>query len=456
MKKQLLVTTAIALTLSMSAATNTASPMDKSTENPFLMPYTTKYDIPPFEQIKAEHFLPALEAGIAEQNKAVAAIVGNKQQPTFENTILALDHSGETLEKVCYVFMALDESNSTPELTAVGEKFYPMLTAHNDEVSMNPKLFKRIKALYDNRKNAGYTKSQMLAVEKAYKSMVRSGALLNDKDQVELKTINGKLSDLYQRFNKNLLAATNDYKLIVDNESRLSGLPANVIASAKENAQKNEMPDKWIFTLHAPSRLPLLQFANDRQLRHDMYTAYTTLASYGKYNNYPVISEIVKIRARKADLLGYPNYAAYMTEKVMAKNVKNAEDLLMQIWKPAIAKVADEVAEMQALSNKGGNTFKIEPWDYYYFAEKVRKAKYALDEGVVSQYFPLDNVRKGIFEMANRLYGITFVEMPDAPKYDPEVTVYDVIDSEGKHVAVFMTDYFTRSSKRQGCRPLGD
>ncbi|WP_289860673.1 M3 family metallopeptidase [uncultured Muribaculum sp.] len=450
MKKELLVTTAIALSISMSAATNTTSQMNTSSQNPFLKPYVTNYGIPPFEDIKAEHYLPALEAGIAQQNKAVASIIANKQKPTFENTILALDHSGETLEKVCYVFMALDESNSTPEHTAVGEKFYPLLTAHNDEVAMNPGLFKRIKTLYDNRNEAGYTKAQMLAVEKAYKSMVRSGALLNQKDQAELKAINSKLSDLYQRFNKNLLAATNEYKLIVDNENRLGGLPANVVASAKEKAKENGMPDKWIFTLHAPSRLPLLQFANDRQLRHDMYTAYTTLASSGKYNNYPIIAEIIKIRARKAAILGYPHYAAYMTEKVMAKNVKNAEDLLMQIWKPAIAKVAEEVAEMQSLSNKDGNSFKIEPWDYYYYAEKVRKAKYDLDEDEVSQYFPLENVRKGIFEMANRLYGITFVEIPDAPKYDPEVTVYDVLDSEGKHVAVFMTDYFTRPSKRQG------
>lgn len=450
MKKELLVTTAIALSISMSAATNTTSQMNTSSQNPFFKPYVTNYGIPPFEDIKAEHYLPALETGIAQQNKAVASIIANKQKPTFENTILALDHSGETLEKVCYVFMALDESNSTPEHTAVGEKFYPLLTAHNDEVAMNPGLFKRIKTLYDNRNEAGYTKAQMLAVEKAYKSMVRSGALLNQKDQAELKAINSKLSDLYQRFNKNLLAATNEYKLIVDNENRLGGLPANVVASAKEKAKENGMPDKWIFTLHAPSRLPLLQFANDRQLRHDMYTAYTTLASSGKYNNYPIIAEIIKIRARKAAILGYPHYAAYMTEKVMAKNVKNAEDLLMQIWKPAIAKVAEEVAEMQSLSNKDGNSFKIEPWDYYYYAEKVRKAKYDLDEDEVSQYFPLENVRKGIFEMANRLYGITFVEIPDAPKYDPEVTVYDVLDSEGKHVAVFMTDYFTRPSKRQG------
>ncbi|MCM1021903.1 MAG: M3 family metallopeptidase [Muribaculum sp.] len=447
MTKKLFISTVLAMGLTATAATDKTLQME---QNPFLKPYATKYEIPPFEEIKAEHYLPALEVGIAEQNKNVAAIISNKEKPTFENTLVALDHSGNILEKVCYVFLALDESNSSPELTAVGEKFYPMLTSHNDEISMNPDLFKRIKALYDNRESAGYDKAQMLAVEKAYKSMVRSGALLNAQDQQELKAINAKLSDLYQKFNKNLLAATNSYKLVVDDESRLSGLPANIVASAKQKAIDNGMPDKWVFTMHAPSRLPVLQFANDRNLRKDIYTAYTTQASSGQYNNYPVISEIVKNRARKAKLLGYNNYAEYMTEKVMAKNVKNAEDLLMQIWKPAIAKVGEEVAEMQALSNKEGNTFKIEPWDYYYYAEKVRKAKYDLDEDVVSQYFSLENVHKGIFEMANRLYGIKFVEMPDAPKYYPEVKVFDVLDADNKHVAVFMTDYFARPSKRQG------
>lgn len=442
-----IATLAAAAAICCNAAQKPPVDMDS---NPFLHPYTTPYEIPPFDKIQNAHYLPALKAGIAQQKAAIAAIVSNPEAPTFENTIEALDHSGETLEKVCYVFMSVTESNSSPELNAISEEFFPLYTAHTDEVAMDPGLFARIKTLYDGIDKGGYTKAQRLAIEKEYKSMVRNGALLAPDKQAELKAINGRLSDLYLKFNKNLLSATNEFELVVDNESELSGLPATSVAVAREAAEKRGLKGKWVFTLHAPSRLPLLQYADNRSLREKMYKGYTTLASSGKYNNYPVIAEIVKMRAAKAALLGYDNYAAYMTEKVMAKNVKNAEDLLMQIWRPAIAKVGEEVAEMQALSDASGNKFKIAPWDYYYFAEKVRKAKYDLDEDEVRQYFHVDNVRNGIFEMARRLYGVTFTEMPDAPKYDPEVTVYDVRDANGDHVAVFMTDYYTRPSKRQG------
>lgn len=424
--------------------------MEKEHQNPFISEYDTPYDIPPFDKITYDDYIPALKAGIKQQKEAVEAIVNNPAEPTLENTIIALDHSGPILERVCNVFFNLDESNSTPEMTKIGEEFYPLYSAHTDEISMNPKLFERVKKLYDNRDNMNYTTAQKLMIEKSYESFVRNGALLDDAKKEELKNINGKLADLYQKFNKNLLNATNAFELVVDDESQLSGLPATSIAVAAEEAKTRGKEGKWVFTLHAPSRLPLLQYADNRDLREKMYKGYTTLASSGEYNNYPVIAEILKARVEKAKLLGYDNYAAYMTANVMAKNVENAEELLMQIWKPAIARVGEEVAEMQALSNKEGNTFTIEPWDYYYYAEKVRKDKYNLDEDEVRQYFHVDSVRNGVFEMARRLYGVTFTEMPDAPKYDPEVTVYDVKDEAGNHVAVFMTDYFTRASKRQG------
>ena len=444
-----LLTLATALTM-MGTATNQVNAMEASRTNPFMAPYDTPYEIPPFDRISYDDYLPALKAGIAEQKKAVEAIVNNPEAPTFENTIVALDHSGPLLERVCLVFMALDESNSTPEMTAIGEEFYPLYSAHSDEISMNEKLFARIKTLYDNRDKMNYTKSQRLAIEKSYKDMVRNGALLNDADKAELKAINSRLSDLYLKFNKNLLTATNAFELVVDDKAKLSGLPETSIAVAAEEAAKRNMKGKWVFTLHAPSRLPLLQYADNRELREKMYKGYTTLASSGEYNNYPVIAEILKARIRKANILGFKNYADYMTDNVMAKNVKSAEELLMQIWKPAIARVDREVAEMQALSDKEGNHFTIAPWDYYYYAEKVRKDKYNLDEGLVSQYFHVDSVRKGIFSMAKKLYDVTFTEIPDAPKYDPEVKVYDVTDADGNHVAVFMTDYYTRPSKRQG------
>ncbi len=443
------------LTIATSAAIcgsafSTANAMDDTRQNPFLAPYGTKFDIAPYNKITYSDYLPALKAGIEEQKKNVEAIVNNPEAPTFDNTIVALDHSGPILDRVCAVFMNLDESNSNAEMDAIGSEFYPLVSAHQDEISMNPKLFVRVKALYDARANAGYDRAQLRAVEQAYKSFVRSGALLSDSKKEELKNINSRLSDLYLKFNKNLLNATNAFDITVGDKSQLAGLPANVVASAAETASKRGLDGKWVFTLHAPSRLPVLQYADNRDLREKMYKGYTTLASSGEYNNYPIIAEIVKLRGQKARLLGFDTFADYMTDAVMAKTVGNAEDLLMQIWKPATARVKEEVAEMQQLSNKEGNSFTIQPWDYYYYAEKVRKAKYDLDEDVVSQYFHIDNVRKGIFGMAKRLYGVTFTEIPDAPKYDPEVTVYEVTDEKGEHVAIFMTDYFTRPSKRQG------
>ncbi len=289
-------------------------------------------------------------------------------------------------------------------------------------------------------------------MEDYYKVFARNGALLDAAAKDSLKALNTELTELYLTFNRNLLNATNAFSVVVDDKSALAGLPDGSIAVAAEEAASRGLGEgHWVFTLHAPSRLPLLQYADNRDLRKKIYQGYTTLASSGEYNNLPVISRILQVRAKKAALLGFENYGAYMTSNVMAKTVGAAEDLLMQIWRPAVARVQAEVAEMQQLADSENAGITIEPWDYYYYAEKVRRKKFNLDENEVRAYFAVDSVRKGIFGMAERLYGIKFTEMPDAPKYYPEVTVYDVTDAAtGEHVAVFMTDYFTRASKRQG------
>ena len=417
-------------------------------DNPFLSAYDTPYEIPPFEKISYEHYLPALEAGIAQKQAQIDSIVANPDEATFENTIMPLERSGEILDKVAMVFFALDESNSSPEMVEIAEQFYPRYSQFGDEMTMNDALFQRIKHVYDNRE--GLDPDQKLAVENYYKDFTRNGALLDAQKKEELKAVNTELANLYLTFNKNLLAATNAFEIVVEDSTRLAGLSQSSIDQAADEA-KNRGKNGWVFTLHAPSRLPLLQFAQDRALREEMYKGYTSLASDGEYNNLPVINKILQARTKKAALLGFENFGAYMTDNVMAKTVKNAEDLLMQIWRPAVSRVHQEVAEMQALADKEGAGIKIEPWDYYYYAEKVRKDKYDLDENEVRQYFALDSVRNGIFTMAEKLYGVKFTEMPDAPKYYPEVTVYDVTDAgSGEHIAVFMTDYFPRDSKRQG------
>ncbi len=420
--------------------------------NPFLTAYTTPYEIPPFDQIEYKHYLPALEAGIEQKKAEIEAITSNADEATFENTIMPLERSGEILNKVGSVFFNLDESNSSPEMVEIAEKFYPLYSQFSDEITMNDALFERIKHVYETRNESGLDHDQIRAVEDCYKQFTRNGALLDAESKEQLKALNTELTNLYLTFNKNLLNATNAFEVVVEDSARLAGLPQSSIDQAADEARTRNLGEgKWVFTLHAPSRLPLLQFADDRDLRRQVYEGYTSLASSGEYNNYPVISKILLARAKKAKLLGFENFGSYMTDNVMAKTVDNAENLLMQIWRPAVNRVKEEVAEMQALADTNGDSITIEPWDYYYYAEKVRKAKYDLDESEVRQYFALDNVRNGIFSMAERLYGVKFTEMPDAPKYYDEVTVYDVTDAAtGEHIAVFMTDYFPRASKRQG------
>ncbi len=435
----------------LPATLTLSSPMNaQERQNPFMVPYDTPYEIPPFDKIRYEDYLPALEKGIEIQRQEIQAIADSKEAPTFENTILAMEKSGELLQRVMLVFSSLDETDNNAQMQAISEKAYPMVSAASDEISMNDKLFARVKQLYDNRDNLGLTGPQKRAVELSYKSFTRNGALLDAAGKEQLKALNKELTDLHLTFNKNLLAATNAFEIVVDNEAELAGLPAGIVATAATEAASRGKEGKWVFTLHAPSRLPVLKYADNRDLRRRMYEGYMNLASVAPYDNRPVIGNIVKARAKKAHLLGFPDFASYMTDNVMAKTPQAATDLLMKIWEPATARVKDEVAEMQAYVNAAGDNFEIAPWDYYYYSEKVRQQKFDLDENEVSAYFSLDNVRKGIFTLAERLYGVTFTEMPDAPKYNPEVTVYDVKDLEGNHVAVFMTDYFPRASKRQG------
>lgn len=419
-------------------------------ENPFMKPFDTPYGIPPFEEIQISDYEPAFDAGIKEAQASIDSIVSNPEAPTFENTILPLDCLSPTLERVSSVLFALTEADSSPELTEVSEKLLPRYSAFSDEMMMNDKLFKRIETLYNNIDTAAQPLDERRAITDAYNQFVLRGALLSDDKKAQLKTVNNRLTELYLKFNKNLLKANNTFEIVVDKKEDLAGLPKSTIDNAAAEAKSRGKEGKWVFTLHAPSRLAVLQHADNRELREKMWKGYTTNATAADYDNRPVIKEIVANRAEKARLLGFPTFAALMTADKMAKTPEAAEELLIKIFEPAKAKVAQEVATMQKLSNDMGNTFTIEPWDYYYFAEKVRQRDFSLNESEIRPYFAVDSVRKGIFAMANRLYGLTFEEMPDAPKYHPDVKVYDVKDSEGKHLAVFMTDYFTRPSKRQG------
>ncbi len=416
-------------------------------QNPLISEYKTQFDIPPFDQIQMSDYMPALREAINQQKAEVKAIVDNPDAPTFENTILALDNSGDLLNRVALLFSGLDEALNSPESEEVAQTFYAEAQQWADELAMDPALFARIKQVYDNREGKGYTTAQMRMIEKTYRDAVRNGAMLSQADQDSLKAVNSKLTDLYLKFNKNLLAATNEFVIEVTDTARLSGLPQGVIDAAAEAAAERNMPTgSYAFTLHGPSRLPVLQYADDRSLRQQVYEGYTGLASSGKYDNGPVINEILKARTAKARLLGYPDFASYATANVMAKTPEAAMELLNKVWSAARTRVNEEVAEMQTLAPE-----KIQPWDYSYYAEKLRQQKYALDEDELRQYFAVDSVLNGAFKMANILYGVNFTELPDAPKYHPEVKVYEVTDAKtGEHIAIFMNDYFPRASKRQG------
>lgn len=448
MKKTLLLPLVGALLLGGAAVAVAIDKLPSMTRtNPLLEEYGTPYDIPPFEKIKTDDYLPALRAAIDAHRAEIDAITSNPEAPTFDNTILPLDRSGALLERVVMLFSALDEANSTPELAEVAEEFYPLYQQWSDEMAMNPALFARIQTLYDSRDSLGLDTAQLRMVEENYRNSVRQGALLPTAQQDSLKALNARLTDLFLRFNKNLLNATNAFSIDVTDPAELAGLPQGIVTAAADAAAERGLGDgHWVFTLHAPSRLPVLQYADSRSLRKQMYDGYTSLASSGEYDNAPVINDIVRTRTAKARLLGYPDFAAYATANVMAKTPEAAEELLNRVWTAARAKVHQEVEEMQKLTDE-----KIEPWDYDYYAEKVRQQKYALDEDVLRQYFAVDSVRQGVFKMAEVLYGVTFRPIADAPKYHPEVEVFEMIDTQdGGHLATFMTDYFPRATKRQG------
>lgn len=434
---------------SLLVAASTITAMAES--NPFLEAYTAKYEIPPFEQIKTSDFIPAIKAGIEQQEQNLANILRNRATPDFDNTIVPLENLSPILERVASVFYHFDSCMKTPEFAAMAEEAIPLLNDAQNKVMLNQQLFDRIKSIYDMRDKMGLTPVQKRLVEKYYRQFSEQGAALSPEKKEQLVKINDELSNLFIQFNKNLLNATNEFFVTVYDEADLAGLPENVVAAAAEEATARGLDGLWVFTLRAPSRLPVLESADNRGLREAIYKGYTTLASYGANSNYPVIEKIVKLRAEKAKLMGFDNFAQMQTAKVMAKTPEAAEDLLLQVFEPAVKRAHEEVADMQAYVDANGGGFKIAPWDYYYYAGKVKEQKFGLSDSDIQPYFSLENVKNGLFYCAEKLYGIKLVEMPDAPKYMDEVTVYDVQDAKtGEHISVFMTDYFPRNSKVQG------
>ncbi|MCF0189417.1 MAG: M3 family metallopeptidase, partial [Bacteroidaceae bacterium] len=422
------------------------TPSNKS-DNPFLNEYGTPFGIPPFEKITYDHYMPALQEGISRHNAEIDAIIADTAAPDWQNTILALDNSGSLLNNVATVIYALASSDNTAEMMSLSEEAMPLISAHGDEVGMNQALFDRIRQVYDKRDALNLDTAQMRLLEKTYKNFVRSGALLSPADKDTLKSINNELTKTYLNFTNTLLAANKSAEVVVTDKAQLAGLSeATIQAAAEEAKTRGKAEGTYVLTVDAPVRLDVLSNCDNRDVRRQMYETYTNLATDSAHNNSANIDRILRLRQRKAELLGYKNFAAFKCEKVMSKTPEAAYALLMQLWTPSVAKVKEEVADMKAIAG-----FDIEPWDYYYYAEKVKAQRFALTENDTKPYFELSNViNKGIFNLAKRLYGITFTEVTDAPKYNPEVTVYELKDAKGEHVAIFMIDPYTRPTKVQG------
>ena len=425
---------------------------EKMTQNPFFGEYTTPFSVPPFDKIDTTHYMPAFTEGMKQQNAEIEALININEDPSFANTILSFDRSGNLLTKVSKVFFNLNEANTNDQMQAIARQVNPLLSKHRDDIYLNEKLFARIKAVYDKRHEAGLDSQQIRATEKYYRDFERMGANLPEDKKEILRKINTQLSMLSLTFGENLLAETNkNFKLIIEDSSDLNGLPAGVIDGAAETAREEGLEGKWVFTLAKPSMIPFLQYDNNRDLREKIYRAYYMRGNNGNANdNNAIVEKMVKLRAQKAQLLGYKSFADYIIDDNMAKIPGNVYDFLIKLWNPSLPMAKKEVAEMHKIIDRKGENFKLQSWDWWYYAEKVRKEKYDLDDSALRPYFSLGNVRDGMFMVAQKLYGITFTIRNDLPVYEKDVETYEVKEADGKPVGILYLDYYPRAGKKTG------
>jgi peptidyl-dipeptidase Dcp len=441
----------IIISAAMLLITITNQAQKKNMNNPFFSEWKTPFQVPPFNEIKNEHYLPAFEEGIKQKESDILKITGNKGIATFKNTIEALEKSGQLLTKVQRVFDNLTAANGDDEMQSIAKTVAPLLSKIKDDIYLNPKLFARIKFLYDKRKELGLTTEQNKVLDNYYSDFVRGGANLNNAGQETLRKINEELSVLSVKFNENILKETNAVGLIIDKQEDLTGLPENVIQAAAETAKSKGLSGKWTFTLQRTSWTPFLQYSEKRNLREKLFKGYLSRGNNNnEFDTKKTLSRMVVLRVKKAQLLGYKTHADFVLERNMAKTPQAVYQLLNDLWKPAQKRASMEAEDMQKIINREGKDFKLAPWDWWYYAEKVQKEKYELDEEMLRPYFKLENVRDGAFAVANKLYGLQFVERKDIPVYQPDVKAFEIKEANGKHIGILYTDYFTRDSKKSG------
>jgi peptidyl-dipeptidase Dcp len=420
-------------------------------ENPFFTDYQTPFGVPPFDRIDTTCYLPAFLEGMKQQDAEIKAIISNKEDPSFENTILAFDRSGKLLSKVSKVFNNINEANTNDQIQAIARHIDPLMSKHRDDIYLNSLLFARIKAVFDKRLEISLDSQQIRVTEKYFRDFERMGANLPIEKQDKLRKVNAELSMLTLTFGENLLAETNkNFKLIIEDSAGLAGLPKTVIDAAAEAAAAANLKG-WVFTLAKPSMIPFLQYAENRALREKIYRGYFMRGNNGNKNdNNTLVARIVSLRVQKAQLLGYNSYAAYIIDDNMAKTPENVNNFLVKLWTPSLLMAKKEVVEMQKIIDREHGNFKLQPWDWWYYAEKVRKEKYNLDDNQLRPYFSLSNVRDGMFMVANKLYGINFTRRTDLPVYQQDVEAYEVKEANGKPVGILYLDYYPRDNKGAG------
>ena len=419
-------------------------------ENPLLTESTAPFGAPQFDKIRNEHYLPAFEQGIAEAKAEIDAIVANQEEPTFENTIEAMEYAGQTLSKVASIFYALMEAHTNETLQQIAEEISPMLTEYSMYVSLNNDLFQKVKAVYEKRNELGLDKDQMTLLEDSYKSFVKGGANLSDEDKELYSKWSEELSLTTLQFSKNVLAATNAYTLHITDEADLGGLPEFVKTMGAETAAEKGL-EGWAFTLDYPSYSPFLQYSTNRDLRKQIWTAYNTRAIGGENDNTEIVKKIIDLRIKIANILGYETYAAYALEDRMSKDKKTVDEFIMELLKPSMPFAKKDVADVFEYAKKNGfEGDQLLSWDFTYWSERYKEAEYSLSSEELKPYFQLESCIDAVFGLASRLYGITFEERNDVPVYHQDVKVYEVKDSDGSHLALFYADFFPRASKRGG------
>ena len=444
MKKQIMMASVAALLL--AGCSNEEKPT-----NPLFSEYSTPYEIPPFSEITVDHLREAILKGIEEEKQELQEITENAEAPTFENTILRLDNMGALLRKAQNVFGPLSSSDSNEEFRALEKEISPLTSELSNSIYLNDKLFGRVKQLYEAREGKGYDKEQLKLLDNYYKRFVRNGANLSSADKEKLRQLNNDISMLQLQFEQNLLHETNNTFVTVDRLEDLDGLPQANIDAAAEMASKNGQAGKWMFNMQRASCNPVLQYCTNRDLRKQVYDAYYNRGNQGNaWDNNEICVRLLDLRLQKAKLMGYKDYASYALDDRMAKTSENVYGLLDQIWEPAVKKAQEELNDIRAEIRKEGKNFEPEGWDYMYYMDKAKKAKFAIDDNEIRPYLEVYSVQQGIFYVANKLYGLTFTERTDLPKYNDSTKSFEVRDKDGSLLALFYSDYFPRDGKGAG------